>query len=708
MSSGKAIGCVLTLLFVFGSWYVPYSISQTRIPPRAETLDTPGLLQYSTELRDRWTSGLTPFYYDLRNSTNPAQSAVNKNKNLFLAYITSDGFPLYYRLHNLNAARTIGTNHVWPPPHGNSPHNIDGSGTPFNELAIWDGGKVRDTHVALAGKVLNGDASTSVSFHATHVAGTIVGRNDDPTKSGMSYEGNLTYYNQGQNLAELAAATATGLLLSNHSYGISVGWEFLPQAGDTIDWYWFGDTTVDAFEDYRFGFYIDHSAIIDSILYGAQYSTMVVSAGNDRGDDGPNPGEYHYFMDPVTKTWTTSTVPRQRPDGEGDGYDTLNPYACAKNVITVGSIGDLPSGWMGPGDVMPEFYSSFGPTDDGRIKPDIMANGDEVWSAWSYTDTSYINSSGTSMAAPGITGSINLLLRYWQQTHGLRWPPLASTMKAIVIHTADEGGMHPGPDYQAGWGLMNTLHACDVIAADAADPFRVIEDYLIEGTVREYFFQVSNPGDYVRITCVWTDPAAVPESPALNPLAHKLVVDMDTRVWYMNKNEPPFLPWILNPQNPDEPAQRGDNAVDNVEVIDIDAASGGWYRVTVQAKEGTVGPREPAFSLCSTHILQVDPPVGLDGRPPALATTGLRVYPNPFNPMVSIRYRVNESGPVKLQIFDVSGRHVRTLVSSFRSSGVYQTRWDGNGASGPAASGIYFVRFQTLNGNLNQKIVLTR
>jgi hypothetical protein len=383
--------------------------------PERNSPDTERLLEYAQDLHDRWNAGLTPLYYELINSTDPAQQVVNDDPNYQLMYIDPDGNPVYYALHNLNAAKTIGTNHVWPPPYGTSGHDVDGSTTAFNELAIWDNGKVRDTHVALSGKVLNGDGATSVSFHATHVAGTIVGRNDSLDMSGMSYEGRLTYYDFSQVFAELATAAATGLLVSNHSYGIATGWEPNYPGGGVVDWYWSGDTSIDTYEDYLFGFYLDHSQIVDSILYDAGVTTMVVSSGNDRNHDGPDPGQPHWVKDPVTKKWVQSYAPRMSPDGGGEGYDALGPYACAKNVITVGATDDLPAGWAGPGDVMVTQFSSFGPTDDGRVKPDVVANGDDVWSAWSYTDTSYINSSGTSHSAPSVAGSIDLLLRYWRR-----------------------------------------------------------------------------------------------------------------------------------------------------------------------------------------------------------------------------------------------------------------------------------------------------
>ena len=83
--------------------------------------------------------------------------------------------------------------------------------------------------------------------------------------------------------------------------------------------------------------------------------------------------------------------------------------------------------------------------------------------------------SGTSMSSPNVAGSINLLRDYYEQTHSNQ-APLSSTMKALVIQTADETGTDPGPDYKFGWGLMNTLKAAQVIQADFYEPGYIIED----------------------------------------------------------------------------------------------------------------------------------------------------------------------------------------------------------------------------------------
>jgi len=68
-------------------------------------------------------------------------------------------------------------------------------------------------------------------------------------------------------------------------------------------------------------------------------------------------------------------------------------------------------------------------------------------------------------------------------------------------------------------------------------------------------------------------------------------------------------------------------------------------------------------------------------------------YPNPFNPKTTIAFNLDRTGPVKLQVFDVSGRLVRTLVNETRAAGPYRVDWDGKDNAGrAAAAGLYMYR----------------
>jgi hypothetical protein len=85
------------------------------------------------------------------------------------------------------------------------------------------------------------------------------------------------------------------------------------------------------------------------------------------------------------------------------------------------------------------------------------------------------------------------------------------------------------------------------------------------------------------------------------------------------------------------------------------------------------------------------------------------VYPNPFNPTTTISYSIAEAGMVSLQIYDVRGSLVQTLVNEFQTGTEYVVSWEGNNSSGaPAASGIYFVRLESGGKVQIKKIALLK
>lgn len=84
-------------------------------------------------------------------------------------------------------------------------------------------------------------------------------------------------------------------------------------------------------------------------------------------------------------------------------------------------------------------------------------------------------------------------------------------------------------------------------------------------------------------------------------------------------------------------------------------------------------------------------------------------YPNPFNPSTTIAYSLANKTDVKLQIFDVRGRLVKTLVDGERSPNNYRVMWDGRNNSGNSvASGIYFYRLVAGEFKATKKMVLLR
>jgi hypothetical protein len=515
---------------------------------------------------------------------------------LELQYLLPNGMPVYYQTTNLNAARTVSTDNVWPG--GSGGLNLSGNGMTVGE---WDGGAVRGTHQELTGRVNQVDGVLTISNHSTHVAGTLIASGVVSNARGMAYQANLDAYDWNNDGAEMATAAAGGLLLSNHSYGFTRGWDF-NSFGDGR-WVWWGDPSVNLTEDYLFGFYDQSSQNWDDIAYNAPDYLIVKSAGNDRNDFGPAAGTQYWVWN--GSTWVLSTTTRN-PDGN---YDCISHYGVAKNVLTVGAVDDIPGGYTSPSDVIMSTFSSWGPTDDGRIKPDIVANGVSLFSCVGSSNNAYSGTySGTSMASPNATGSLLLLQQHYQNTHGgdsLR----ASTLKGLVIHTADEAGPALGPDYMFGWGLLNTETAAEVISNNGTDD-HIIEENLYGYT--NFEVQVNALGtEPLIVTICWTDPPGTPPAPALDPTTPMLRNDLDLRVM----NGITYYPWVLNPANPAAAATTGDNNVDNVEKVYIASPSPGVYTVRVSHKSYISGDPQDFALIISGATLA--PPNGIlvwDGR----------------------------------------------------------------------------------------------
>jgi hypothetical protein len=199
--------------------------------------------------------------------------------------------------------------------------------------------------------------------------------------------------------------------------------------------------------------------------------------------------------------------------------------------------------------------------------------------------------SGTSMATPNVTGSLALLQQHYNNLHGIYMR--SATLKGLVIHTADEAGPAPGPDYIFGWGLLDIAKAASVLSNTTTA--MVKEMTLGNGQTYTQNFK-SNGTDPLRATICWTDPPGTPPPPSLNPPTIMLVNDLDLRI-----DGSAYKPWILDPANPSAAATNGDNIRDNAEQILIPTLAAGCHTLTVTHK-GTLSGGSQAFSLILTGI----------------------------------------------------------------------------------------------------------
>lgn len=503
-----------------------------------------------------------------------------------------DGVPVYYQTLNVTAAASTSTNHVWTG--GRTGFNLNGSGMVMRE---WDGGGTRVSHQEFGARVTQVDNPSGFSNHATHVAGTLVASGVDSSAKGMAYAASLRAFDWNNDNSEMASEAASGALVSNHSYGQVVGWAFGNWSGNQ-GWHWFGSPNISQNEDWKFGFYNAKARTWDEIAENAPHYLIVKSAGNNRGQ-GISSGSHYAW----NGSWQLSTTSRELSGGS-DGYDCIPTYGTAKNILTVGAVFDVPNGYAQPSDVVMPSFSSWGPTDDGRIKPDVVGNGVGVYSSYAGSNTQYASISGTSMSGPNVAGSLLLL----QQLHDSLTNSYmrSATLRGLAIHTADEAGPNLGPDYMFGWGLLNTEKAANVLV-DSTQAI-LLEETLAQGDTFRLPFE-SDGVTPICVTLCWTDPSAPANSPALNPSNIKLINDLDVRI--VNPANPLVneMPWILNPAAPSAAATRGDNIRDNVEVVPAGVLPAGMYEIVVTHK-GTLQQYssstalEQPFSLIGSGIEQ--------------------------------------------------------------------------------------------------------
>ncbi|MCB1232481.1 MAG: S8 family serine peptidase, partial [Verrucomicrobiae bacterium] len=307
-----------------------------------------------------------------------------------LSDLDEDGRPVYLTTLNKQAAISSGASQI----RNTGIYQLNGSGW---TVGVWDGGSIRTTHQEFGARVTSLDGA-SVSSHATHVAGTIGASGVTTNAQGMAPSVTIDSYDWNSDLSEMAARAAASaniagsLVLSNHSYGYITGWDSNRYYGRYPDR-----------EDERFGSYDSNAASIDALCVNAPYYLPFIAAGNDRTDTAPTSGatfEYYSGGNWVSKAYDPNTDPYD--DGwDNGGFDTIEGYGVAKNVVTIGAVNDAVAGSTRvPANGTMTTFSSWGPTDDGRIKPDLVANGYSLYSSDSGSNSQYSYKSGTSMATP--------------------------------------------------------------------------------------------------------------------------------------------------------------------------------------------------------------------------------------------------------------------------------------------------------------------
>lgn len=546
--------------------------------------------------------------------------------------VLPSGEILYYFTSNTGSAITSRTNHLYNG--GSLGLNVQGQGM---RVGVWDSGPVLDSHTEfLPNKVELMDFS-SYSDHGTHVMGTIIASGVNSTLRGLAFDASGVSYDWTNDYSEMTDEAANGLLVSNHSY-------------------WIGSTL----STWILGAYDSRARQLDQIAFAAPYYLPIAAAGNDRNSSNS-----------VISAHLSSKY----------GYDLIRGMQNAKNFLTVGAVGQV-SNYTGPFSVSMSAFSSWGPTDDGRIKPEVVAKGVSVRSPIATSDTAFATYNGTSMASPAVSATALLLQQHY---HNLFNSYMRSaTLKGLIIHTADETGDYEGPDYQFGWGLVNTREAAIVINEKATSSSIINELNIADGNT--YTTTVYSDGlKPLKVSISWTDRAfGTANSGTIDPGINYLVNDLDVLV---TKDGVNYYPWKLNMNLFDAPATNDStNDVDNYERVEIPNPSG-VYTITVTHKGTLVGGSQN-FSLIvsgSNVVLNTE----------SFIKDGITVYPNPSKDWLTID--AASTTLEKIYFYDLQGR----LVKQINSNGLNKEQINIQDLS----SGVYYLNVVTSEGSISKKIV---
>ena len=257
--------------------------------------------------------------------------------------------------------------------------------------------------------------------------------------------------------------------------------------------------------------------------------------------------------------------------GAGAGWGNVTGgYKQGKNVIACGNLNNI--------DAL-ENSSSRGPAADGRIKPDVCANGFDQLS----TDgpNTYQVGGGTSAASPSVAGVVAQLYQAYRELNGGA-DPESALIKACILNTSEDLG-NPGPDYRYGYGRINGFKSVRTLEMN-----RYLSGTISNGGNNVHNLSVPAGISQLRVMCYWLDYEG-------STVASKaLVNNLDFSVVDPSINT--FNPWVLNPApnagTLNNPAVRAIDTLNNVEQVTIDNPTLGSYQLLVSGTSVPQGPQK--------------------------------------------------------------------------------------------------------------------
>lgn len=290
------------------------------------------------------------------------------------------------------------------------------------------------------------------------------------------------------------------------------------------------------------------------------------------------------------------------------GSNSIQSFGTAKNCVTVGACENNKP--IDP--IAPKFpnrmasFSSIGPTHDGRMKPDVVAPGDWLVSAWiygGYTDSlsNYYSWRGTSMATPTTAGSVAIIREYYRKIAGIPPENISSALlKATLINGCNTYDIYDHPNYGgeklnlssenfiSGWGRVDIKNS---LYPDSGN-WLFYNEYAVDGTKglkegdlsRIYYVKVVDSTKPLKVSLVWTD-YAVNAPKNYNDPTPDLINDLDLSVYLIDTDK--YITYrgnqfdtnsnsILNPSKYDK--------LNNVELVNVENPLAGIYQIKVSAK----------------------------------------------------------------------------------------------------------------------------
>jgi hypothetical protein len=456
----------------------------------------------------------------------------------------------------------------------------DGSGV---KIGIWDWFP-EDTHTDLEDRVTWVNVIPGQSNHGLLISGVAAGAGLlDPRAKGMAPKAELYWHTVRRDTAwsdMRAMKIDHGVTITSNSWGTKAGW------------WWDGGIDAPLWEDNQWvwGYYHNMAAGADELIRTDDL-LLVFAAANARGLSHIGP-HYHSAAPPYGVLFHDVHPPNPQ-------FMSIWGPATAKNNIVVGAVSK---------DEVVRDSSSWGPTADGRVRPDLVAPGLDLL----VTDENdgYTLASGGSLSTPAVAGTAALLSDYSSRRHG--FVPSSLELKNLLIHSARDLG-NPGPDYAHGHGLIDAELAARVLDAasfvphpsprrparrhspapkalahnvpsDAEPPKStdgvvslMLSAELDHGETHSFRFAVPRGTSQLRATLAWHDPPG-----------ELLVNDLDLRLDSPHGNE--VRPFVLDPDHPSLPASRGRNEIDNVESVLVEDPIAAIWRVTVEGRRLAMAP----------------------------------------------------------------------------------------------------------------------